>query len=263
MKQMYFISIIFVIFSSLALQAQEKNDTIAKGNKKEKQVPLTPYHRNVIKFNPTPMILWGDRRNITFTYERLIKKDMSVSLQAGFLLFPNLLDDTIRNLIAITGKTRKGINLALDYRYYPFSRNRRPAPDGMYIGGYLSYYGFLYKTKFDVLHTTVDQQGELDGKVSLVNLGLSVGYQFIFWKRFTLDLLMFGPSFSMLSGSIKISGQLDSEEIQNIDQELVDKLLNRFPYLESIFSSDGLQYTGRKTQYTPFLRYSIQFGFHF
>lgn len=33
-----------------------------------------------------------------------------------------------------------GLNPVFDYRYYPFSGKRRPAPDGGYIGGYAFYY---------------------------------------------------------------------------------------------------------------------------
>jgi hypothetical protein len=184
-------------------------------------------------------------------------------LQAGYLAFPNLIDDTVINLLAIYDRSRTGVNLSFDYRYYPFARNRRPAPDGLYIGGYISYYGLKSTNKFDVLYTSVDQQGAIDAKVNIVNLGFELGYQFIFWKRFSLDLLMFGPSYSMILTDINISGQLDPEQIENIDQELIDKLLNRFPHLETVFSDDGLQYSGQKTKFSALLRYSVSLGVHF
>ena len=245
------------------LQAQEKNDTIDKKEKKEKPVPLTPYHKNVIKFNPTPMLLFGNIKNVTFSYERLLNKDMSVSLQVGYLLFPKLADDTIAHLFALTSREKYGINLAVDYRYYPFSRNRRPAPDGLYIGGYLSYYGFQFKNNFNFIHNDSLAYGTIKGKLNVVNLGLSLGYQFIFWKRFTLDMLLFGPSLSLYQGNLDFKGNLDEEEIQNIDQETVQKLLNKFPALKTIFSEDGLKFTGNRSNLSIGFRYSIQLGFHF
>jgi hypothetical protein len=261
-KQVWLTWILIIILFYPTLQAQEKNDTIKNGNKKEKPVLLDPYHRNVIKFNPTPMLLW-DMSNITISYERLIKKNQSLSLQAGYLAFPNIVDDTVLNLVAVYDRSRSGINLAFDYRYYPFARNRRPAPDGLYIGGYISYYGLKSTNKFDVLYTTIDQQGSIDANLRVANLGFELGYQFIFWKRFSLDLLMFGPSYSIISTNINIKGGLDPDQIQNIDQELVDKLLSRFPHLGTVFSDDGLQYSGRKTQFGALFRYSLQFGVHF
>jgi hypothetical protein len=263
MKKIYLVWIIILVLSLPALMAQEKNDTIPKKNKKEKPVPLPPIHWNVIKFNPTPMLIWGDRRNITFAYERLIKKDMSLSLQLGYLLFPNLLSDTVANTVTIYNRTRTGVNAAFDYRYYPFSRNPRPAPDGLYIGGYASYYGMKFNNKFDILQTNNAQQGSLDAKLNIINFGFELGYQFIFWKRVSLDLILFGPSYSIFTGNVNISGDLDYDQIQNIDQELVDKFFNRFPYMKTVFDSDGLHFTGNKSKITTLLRYSVSVGFRF
>jgi hypothetical protein len=64
-----FLMVTFFAFSFTDLKAVEVNDTIRKANdtvptavKAEKPVTLTPYHRNVIKFNPTPMLLMGNVR---------------------------------------------------------------------------------------------------------------------------------------------------------------------------------------------------------
>jgi hypothetical protein len=217
----------------------------------------------VIKFNPTPMLLWGNIRNLTFTYERLIAKNHSLSLQAGYLLFPKLVNDTVAGLINVSKGKKYGVNLALDYRYYPFSRNRRPAPDGLYIGAFISYYGFIFENSFDILYTTVDQNGAIKGRLNIVNIGMSLGYQFIFWKRFSLDLLMFGPSVSHYGGSLEIQGNLDPEEIENIDQEVVDKFLDRYPFLGTLFSNENLKFTGSRSNISIGFRYSIQLGFHF
>jgi hypothetical protein len=266
MKNKILLLILFILsFPVIALTAGEKNDTIQQEKKKKvKVVPLTPYHWNVIKFNPTPMLINGlEIRNLTFAYERLVTKTQSISLQVGFLVFPKVGADTLLNLIAISSRKKQGVNLALDYRYYPFSRNRRPAPDGLYLGGFVSYYGFHWINEFDILHTTVDQNGKLDGRINVVNIGVELGYQFIFWKRFSLDLLLFGPSLSMYSGSLNISGALDPEQIKNLDQDMVQKILNRFPYLKSIFSEEGLSFEGKKTNWGTGFRYSISLGVHF
>jgi hypothetical protein len=208
------------------------------------------------------MLLW-DMSNITISYERLITKDQSLVLQAGYLAFPNLLDDTMLNLITFYDRNRSGVNLAFDYRYYPFARNRRPAPDGLYIGGYISYYGLKSTNKFNILYTSIDQQGATDMNVKIANVGFELGYQFIFWKRFSLDFLLFGPSYSMIATNINISGNLDPEQVQNIDQEIIDKLLSRFPHLGTVFSDNGFQYSGRETQFSALLRYSLSLGVHF
>jgi hypothetical protein len=222
-----------------------------------------PIHRNVIKFNPTPMLLWNKVGNITFSYERLIAKDMSLGLQAGYLILPKILSDTVAGLITLTDGKKSGVNLAFDFRYYPLSRNRRPAPDGLYLGGFLSYYGFRFSNNLDVLYSDLDENGSLSGRLNVVNLGVSLGYQFIFWKRFSLDMLMFGPSLSYYHGSLGIKGNLDPGEIQDIDEDLVNALLEQYPWLSLLFSQEKLEFTGSQAKISFGLRYSIQIGFHF
>ena len=259
-------SLIYFIFvllgCNVTVNAQENTDTTVMSTNKEKPVYRKPYHRNIIKFNPTPMVLF-DVRNLTFSYERLLKNNQSVVIQAGYLVFPFLTDDTVAGLINITGRTRSGINLAFDYRYYVLPRNTRPAPDGLYIGGYLSYYGFKSENAFNILPTSLENTGTMNGSLNMTNLGFLLGYQFVFNKRFTIDCLLFGPSLSIYSGSFKIGGALDEEEIAAIDEELIGKLLERYPYLGTIFSEDQLLFTGKKTGFDIGFRYSIQFGYHF
>jgi hypothetical protein len=264
------LSVIFLAITLESLIAKEVNDSIPQTTdttktteKAKKRISLEPYHRNVIKINPTPMLIWGDVKNITLGYERLINNNMSVSIQLGYLRVPKLADDTILNLVAITERSRDGVNIALDYRYYPGARNRRPAPDGLYLGAYLSYYAIRFKNQMDVLHTTVDQGGAFNARLDVVNLGFELGYQFVFWKRFTLDLLLFGPSLTYYHGHLQIEGNLDKEQIQKIDEEFVDKLLNRFPALGNLFNSETLTFTGSKTSFGALFRYSVQLGFHF
>jgi hypothetical protein len=243
--------------------ARQATDTLANVRQKTKQPLLDPYHKNVIKFNPTPMLLFGEIRNITISYERLIAKNQSVAVQAGYLLFPRLFDDTIVSLLSLTDRSKYGVNLSFDYRFYPGARNRRPAPDGLYIGGYLSYYGFRFYNHFDILYTEVDKNGTMEGKFNFFNLGIQLGYQFVFWKRFTIDLLMFGPSLSYYHREMELSGDLDETEIENIDEEVIQKILDRFPALKTIFGDDDLRISGSSAKLSFGFRYSIQLGFHF
>lgn len=253
-----------MIITMGGLRAQEMNDTIGKRNKGLKPAPEVPYHWNVIKFNPTPMLLQGlEIRNFTLSYERLVKKNQSVVIQAGYLLFPRLLSDTVLNIIYIHKGTKSGVNLSLDYRYYPFQRNRRPAPDGLYIGGYLSYYGFQFKNTFDIVDTNVVQNGYIKGKANVVNLGIELGYQFIFWKRFSLDLLLFGPSISYYSGSLTFGGNLNPDLIKDIDGDLVRRVLEKFPLIKSLVSGEEMKFVGSRAKTGIGFRYSIQLGFHF
>lgn len=257
--------VIFLLYSFSALSGtiNPPPDSLAGKDTIKSSEWLEPYHLNVIKLNPTPMLLWSNVANLTLSYERLFRKNMSLGVQAGYLVFPSIVSDTVAGLITFTGGKKYGVNLAADYRYYPLARNRRPAPDGLYLGGYISYYGFNFSNKIDVLGSDLDQNGMINGRLNVVNLGASLGYQFIFWKRFSVDLLMFGPALSYYSGTLGIDGDLDPGEINEIDEELVNALLEQFPWLGVLFSPQKLEFSGSRTKISVGFRYSIQLGFHF
>jgi hypothetical protein len=259
----WIIAISAALFSIGSVFGQSLKEIVPDSASRQKPVLLKPYHKNVLKFNPTPMLLFGEVRNITFSYERMIRDDQSIGGQAGYLLFPKLMDDTIASLIKLTSRNKQGINLAVDYRWYPYARNRRPAPDGLYIGAYASYYGFRFTNNFDILHVAADEHGAIDGAINFVNVGASLGYQFIFWERLSVDLLLFGPSVSVTYHTVNISGDLDSELIDEIDEEVIEKINNWFPILGSLISGDMTTINGQKTNIGLGFRYSISIGYHF
>ena len=262
--------IILNVISVYSLRASERCDTIVKTSDSV-SIPvsaglpriLTPYHMNVVKFNPTPMLLFSETRNITFSYERLIRKNQSMSIQLGYLIIPVYFNDTIANLITLHDQSRKGINIGLDYRFYPSKRNRRPAPDGMYLGTYLSYYGFKHSNKFNSINQPSSPDGSFSGSLSMTNLGVEIGYQFIFGKKFSIDLLMFGPSLTYYNTKSEITGSLDKSEIDDINGEFADKLFEHFPALSYLFDGETTNLSNSNFKLTASFRYSIQFGFHF
>jgi hypothetical protein len=80
---------------------------------------------------------------------------------------------------------------------------------------------------------------------------------------FSVDLILLGPCLSYYSPSLKVSGQLDEEQIKKINHEVVDKILNRFPVIKTIFPNDGLEFTGHKSTLNIGYIYAIQIGFAF
>ncbi|MHC1778007.1 MAG: hypothetical protein AB9834_21580 [Lentimicrobium sp.] len=271
-KFMFFILAMIALntISCADLKASERNDTIPLANDSisesgiaEKPVSLTPYHWNVIKFNPTPMMLFDELRNITFSYERLFENNKSISCQLGYLVVPQVLNDTLFNNVLLNKDKRAGINLAFDYRIYPFTRNRRPAPDGLYYGGYLSYIGTTSESRGKLMDAPEDDNIRLNARMNMINLGFELGYQFIFAKKFSLDLLMFGPSLSGYWGNLDLTGNLNSDLGEKIDEELAAKLKERYPALGYLFSDEDATFSTSKIVISSWFRYSIQLGYHF
>ena len=221
-----------------------------------------PVHKNVIKFNPTPMLLWSGN-NITFSYERILNPKQSIAITLGYLEFPRIFKDTIGNLVSITGRSKYGINVALEYRFYLSKRNSRPIPDGIYLAPFASYYGYHFKNTFDVVHTSLDSLGTIKGNFYVFNLGVELGYQFVFWKRLTLDFVLLGPSISYYGGTVDIGGNISSEQAQEIRTDLYNKLVEKYPKIADFVVNKSFKQNGKLDLFSVGFRYLIQVGFHF
>jgi hypothetical protein len=264
------LSAVQCIFPFERLMASDGNDTIPSttcniliSGDATKPMLLAPYYKNVIKFNPTPMWMWEQPQNLTFSYEKLLKNNNSIAFMLGYLVFPQVLKDTLINTFKITDYSTKGINVAVDFRHYLGARNTRPAPDGLYIGGYCSFNGTAFENKFTTLDSQVGEPGSLNGKASMTNLGCEIGYQFIFWKRFSVDLLMCGPAVTLYSRKIELTGMDNQEFLDQIDEELASKLVERFPALGFLYKGEPYQASGSNMVLSTSFRYSVQLGYHF
>ncbi len=222
----------------------------------------SPIHKNVIKLNPTPMLLWS-MKNVTLSYERILNKRQSIALTLGYLEFPSLFKDSIANLVALTSRNKYGINVALEYRFYLMKRNLRPIPDGIYIAPFASYYGYKFKNDVDVIPLSVDSAGLIKGGFYVFNAGIELGYQFVFWKRFTIDLIFIGPSVSYYGGAVNFSGNINFEELKTINQDLYNKLTEKYPMIGDYVINKSFKSNGKLDLFSIGFRYLIQFGFHF
>jgi hypothetical protein len=66
-------------------------------------------------------------------------------------------------------------------------------------------------------------------KFEIHTIGFELGYQFLFWKRMALDLVMIGPGISSYRLNTKIVGNLNSEEREQLREGLQQLLQQNFP----------------------------------
>ena len=220
-----------------------------------------PYHRNVISLNPTPALLFGNIKNLTLHYERLVRNNQSIVVQAGLLELEPFMGDSIGGFFDLRRVSNFGLNLAFDYRFYMLKRNKFPAPDGFYIGPYASYYGFKFKDEFSYYsNDTLRDSGYLNGAYNFINVGFEIGYQLILWKRLSIDLLIFGPSLTYAFSKWSVSDNLTDEEKDDLANEVKEKFNEKYPVLVPFIDPST------EKEYATFrllLRYSISIGFHF
>jgi hypothetical protein len=221
-----------------------------------------PIHKNVIKFNPTPMMLWS-KKNLTFSYERILNKKQSVTFSLGYLEFGQLVGDTIARIVTITDRQKQGINAAVEYRFYLMKRNANPIPDGIYIAPYFSFYGYSFSNGLNVVGSEEPAFARMTGNFYSFNLGGELGYQFVLWKRLTLDLVLVGPSTSYYGGQLNIKGELNGQNIKNIDEDLYNKIKAKYPMIDEVLINKSFKKDGTLDLFSVGYRYFFQIGFHF
>ncbi|MCE2935333.1 MAG: hypothetical protein LW845_04820 [Flammeovirgaceae bacterium] len=140
--------------------------------------------------------------------------------------------------------------------------NKYPAPHGVYIGPYLSYLSFSNDRDLEIDFNGTKEFGSLDTKLYVVNTGVQLGYQFILNNRWAIDLVFIGPSISNYRGKMTLDGTFSSDpgEIQN---EILQGLIDRFPALEDLVSGETVERDGKIDTWSYGFRYQIHVGYHF
>ena len=223
----------------------------------------TKVRRNIIRWNLTPMFVVGPK-SIVLGYERTFKNNQSVSINLGYLEKSPLTNAEGEPLQFFDQSKNGGFDVSVDYRFYFKKRNKFPAPDGLYWGPYASYYQLWQDASIKILDlNTVKNTALYEGDFKIINLGIQLGYQFVIKDRFTIDLMLMGPSFSHYN----LKMNLDFETDINIDdpfyKELYDKIVDSSPWLGEFIKNKKFEADGRlKFGYYGF-RYGIQLGYHF
>jgi hypothetical protein len=215
--------------------------------------------KNTIKIDLTSYYLY--RNALTLSYERITKPNQSFSISAGYQEFPRT--SSLGQRIGVKDdRNRNGYKLAGEYRFYLKKENRNLAPRGVYIGPYLAYHAFNNERMIEVDSDGTLEQAILDSKFTIFNVGFQLGYQFMFNNRWTVDLILIGPSISNYRYNISLGGNytFDKEDIQN---EIILALIDKFPLLDDLISDKEANGSGKLDAWSYGYRYQLLIGYHF
>lgn len=227
----------------------------------DKGFPEESYNKNIIKWNLTPFILWG-YQNINLSYERILKPDRSLSVNAGIFQLPTVGFYDSLNIDSSVKKS--GFTISADYRIYLKKLNHNIAPRGVYWGPFASYHHYQFENNITVFDNANLEGGlVLDGNVNILSSGIELGYQFIIKERLSFDLVFLGPSFTVYSGNLDLEGQLTSEEYQEYLEAIRDILISKIPLFNDLVSDGSFNDKGTSTSFGFGLRYLIQIGYRF
>ncbi len=261
-----FLLLLFVITTG-SLFAQDSTNIFQKTGKVFHSVFYREtYGKNIIKYNPMASTLFSDPRNTAFGYERTTWRNQSASIDVGMFYFPAILDRDF-GAVESTPRHNKGFIISLDYRFYLKKLNTRPAPNGIYIGPYYSIYRHNGGVDFEYVDESgaapVNYTAELSTGFTFQNIGFQLGYQFIFWKRLSMDLILFGPAYTFYDVRLDLKSNMSADLQSKIYQKYQDSFFNKYPLFEELFDKATFEKSGVKRGTAANFRYTIQFGYSF
>ncbi|MCG8307224.1 MAG: hypothetical protein MI975_07505 [Cytophagales bacterium] len=248
---------------SIIIPISMLNVAVGQGQDSIELKKFTPY-KNVIRYNLTPNILGFS--SLIFGYERVVKPYQTFSINAGYLALGKSGKKENEDFQLTRTKSSSGFSIAADYRFYFKSENKYAAPRGVYIGPYLANYNFSLSTGLQTLDPDAPQVETLvDSKINITNIGVELGYQFVIKDRFTLDLILIGPSYSAYGIKMDVVGDTrpPEEDIDDTLEALRDILFERYPWLKTLVEEGEVDVRGNKTHWGLGFRYVMQVGFRF
>ena len=220
--------------------------------------------KNVIRYNLTPNILGFN--SAIFGYERVIRPYQSFSINAGYLSLGKSGKSTLNDYHLTNTKTKGGFSVAADYRFYLKRENKDPAPHGIYIAPYFVHYNLNPSNTIEYLEDNgTYAKATIDTKVRINNYGIELGYQFNIKNRFTVDMILIGPSYATYKVNMKFTGDtnIPEGELDETLQALRDILFERYPWLKTIVDEGEIDLRGGKTTWGLGFRYVLQIGIRF
>jgi hypothetical protein len=94
-------------------------------------------------------------------------------------------------------------------------------------------------------------------------VGFQLGYQFIFWDRMALDLVLIGPGIANYSAKIGLDTSLSPEDEALFFEELNALLADKIPGYDQVIEPGEFGRTGSFNTTTVGFRYMIHLGYRF
>ena len=215
--------------------------------------------RNIVKLDLTSHFLY--RNALIASFERTVKPNQSFSITAGYQEFPGT-SRLGQGIFVKDDRKRNGSKFGGEYRFYLRRENKYKAPRGVYIGPYFTTHSFKNERVLEIDNSGTAEEVILKSKLAILNIGFQLGYQFVLNNRWTIDFVFVGPSISRYRYKLDLNSTFafDKEDIQN---EIILDLLDRFPLLEEVISDKEATDKGNLNSWALGYRYQLQIGYHF
>lgn len=220
--------------------------------------------KNIVRYNLSSALIFGFSKSLILGYERVLKPNQSISFNAGTVALPKLTTIGTDSVTFNKDVKNNGFNVSLDYRFYLNKINKYNAPRGVYIGPWYSYNRFKRENTWDLINSNGSSKNIMaNTDFNIHSFGFELGYQFIFWDRLALDLVMVGPGMGIYNVNAKFDSNLTPAEREKLQEVLTDALENKFPGMNFVFDDQQLNANGSLNVTSLGYRYIIHIGFRF
>ena len=242
--------ILFVMILSGLLQTASAQDS-------------TKQLKNTILFNVTNPIIFGS--SFILGYERVLNHRHSFSVNIGTTSFPGSDRRDTDSLKVNDVDNKSGMNVSADFRFYLSKENKYAAPRGVYIGPYYSYNNFKREHSWILKSTNggAPLQVNSDLTLNVHTIGFEMGYQFVFWDRMALNMILLGPGISAYNLKASLANNLSQADRERLFEAINDALADKFPGYDVAINQGEFQKKGSTNSTNLGYRYMIQLGFRF
>jgi hypothetical protein len=221
-------------------------------------------YKNVIRYNLSGALLFGMDKYIVFGYERVINKRQSFSINIGQSALPKLVSLSTDSVALTKDLKNSGVHVSADYRFYLSKENKYTAPHGLYIGPFYSYNKYTRNNEWSLkLPSGSKTLTKSNSDISIHVVGAEMGYQFILWKRLTLDMLLIGPGVGRYKIHADTENNLTPEQKEKVQAAFKQLLEQKFPGMNYVMADKEFDANGTIKTTTVGFRYIIQVGFLF
>ena len=220
-------------------------------------------YKNVIRYNLSGAVLFGFDKYIVFGYERVIKKNQTISVNIGGVKLPTLVTINTDSFSLKRDRKSDGMNASVDYRFYLGKENKYLAPHGAYIGPYYSYNKFTRDNQWVRKNSGGSSFLNSASTLKVSTVGFQFGYQFILWKRLSLDLVLVGPGLGFYSYKAKFDSNVNAGDKEQLLEGLKQLLVQKFPGMNYVFADKEFNANGVLTVSAVGYRYIMHIGFVF
>jgi hypothetical protein len=220
--------------------------------------------KNTIRYNVSSPLIYGFDKSLILGYERLLSPKRSFSINAGTVALPKITSIGNDSITFNKDVKNTGYNISFDYRFYLAKENKFAAPRGIYIGPWYSYNRFIRDNTWNLINVSGSQKNATtNANFDIHSFGVELGYQFVFWDRLAVDLVMLGPGMGFYKVDAKFDSNLTAEEREQLQQLLTDALENKFPGMNFVLDNQELDANGTLNVTSLGFRYLIHIGFRF